>query len=434
MLRGFILLSLITPTITLANIEITEIMYDLEGSDSKREWVEIYNGGEESVDLTDYRFNDGSNHTLVGDNLILPSMSYALLVSDISPVSGFVIDTVMSLNNSGDTISIINSEGEVVESETYTSDYGASGNGMSLQKENGIWIEKYPTPLEGVITKDGVEEVQEEKEIYVPAIEKNIKTNIDVDERGVVGGLISFTARSYGLKDLPLDNARHIWNFGDGNTTEGQKVFHTYEFPGTYVVTLITASNEYSDTKSTEVVMNEASVSISNADEERIEIKNSSNERLNLSSWIIKSNLINFILPKHTYILPNHTATFSSEVTGLSIKDLQKVELLYPNGKVAAEYTKNVPQVVNDIEAEEKEVEYVYIEKEIIVETVATTAPIVLQQATAVETEDEGFSKWVIALVSLIAVASLVAISAKDSSDKPTFSKSIKEDEFKIIE
>ena len=97
---GLILISLIlTPTITLANIEITEIMYDLEGSDSKREWIEVYNGGFEPIDITDWRFNDGSNHTFVGEDLVIPAKTYAIIASDAESYigSGLIIDTVMSL-------------------------------------------------------------------------------------------------------------------------------------------------------------------------------------------------------------------------------------------------------------------------------------------------------------------------------------------------
>ncbi|MCR4281332.1 MAG: lamin tail domain-containing protein, partial [Candidatus Kaiserbacteria bacterium] len=43
-----------------AQVVISEIMYDLEtGSDSGREWVEVFNSGGSSVNLTDWKVSEG---------------------------------------------------------------------------------------------------------------------------------------------------------------------------------------------------------------------------------------------------------------------------------------------------------------------------------------------------------------------------------------
>ena len=62
-MKKLIILLLIIPTVS-AQIEITEIMYDVPGSDAGREWIEIHNTGN-TTDLTDWRFfESGSNHKL----------------------------------------------------------------------------------------------------------------------------------------------------------------------------------------------------------------------------------------------------------------------------------------------------------------------------------------------------------------------------------
>ena len=43
-------------------IKITEIMYDLEGTDTDREWIEVHNETGTEIDLTGWKFYDGSNH------------------------------------------------------------------------------------------------------------------------------------------------------------------------------------------------------------------------------------------------------------------------------------------------------------------------------------------------------------------------------------
>ena len=48
-----------------AGFEITEIMYDLDGTDTNREWVEVKNTGTEVGDLSQwYLFTDNTKHAL----------------------------------------------------------------------------------------------------------------------------------------------------------------------------------------------------------------------------------------------------------------------------------------------------------------------------------------------------------------------------------
>lgn len=141
---GFLFLK--TPSAQ-ASIIVNEIMYDLSGADDKHEWVELYNPDTADVDLTDWKFNDGSNHKLnppAADNggrgsLILPTDGYLLLAddadtlaSDLPNYQGTIIDTVMDLNNTGDTLKILNADGQEITAVVYNKEMGAAGNGKTL--------------------------------------------------------------------------------------------------------------------------------------------------------------------------------------------------------------------------------------------------------------------------------------------------------------
>ncbi|MFH1966792.1 MAG: lamin tail domain-containing protein, partial [Patescibacteria group bacterium] len=164
-------LFLIYPVFALAAINdiiINEIMYNLSGTDTKHEWIEILNISSAEIDLTGWKFNDGSNHILnnppmnegqgslklaVSEYLILTGDAATFLI-DHPGFSGTVIDTVMSLNNTSDTLKIIDSEGNEIDSVTYENTWGANGNGKTLEKINpqdintqSNWIES--TPNEG---------------------------------------------------------------------------------------------------------------------------------------------------------------------------------------------------------------------------------------------------------------------------------------------
>lgn len=136
----------------------TEIMYNPEGADTggkvskgtfySHEWTEVHNASNQQIDLTDWRFNDGANHILnpppekggQGSIVIQPG-EYVILANDAATFlidhpgfSGTVIDTVMGLNNTSDTLSLIDPDGNIVDSVTYQDSWGGDGNGKSLEK------------------------------------------------------------------------------------------------------------------------------------------------------------------------------------------------------------------------------------------------------------------------------------------------------------
>ncbi len=87
-------------------IEFTEIAYDLAGSDTGREWLEVHNETTEIVDLTGWLLNDGSNHTFKADRLTLSPDERAIIADDRAQFlldhpnySGLVIDSVVHLPN-----------------------------------------------------------------------------------------------------------------------------------------------------------------------------------------------------------------------------------------------------------------------------------------------------------------------------------------------
>jgi len=144
-----------------AQVVITEVMYDLPGSDENREWVEVYNTGSESIDLSLWRFNDGSNHVLNTPpdkggqgSIVLQPFSYAIFTDDASMFlsehvgyKGTVIDTVLSLKNTSDTISLITDEKFISDSVSYEKTLGGAGDGYSLQKNaDFVWVSGSPTP------------------------------------------------------------------------------------------------------------------------------------------------------------------------------------------------------------------------------------------------------------------------------------------------
>ena len=61
-------------------------------------------------------------------------------------ILAFVIDTVMSLGNTSETLKIIDASEIVADTVSYNSSTGANGDGKTLQKVSGLWIAAAPTP------------------------------------------------------------------------------------------------------------------------------------------------------------------------------------------------------------------------------------------------------------------------------------------------
>jgi PKD repeat protein len=124
---------------------ISEIMYDLNGSDSGREWIEVYNASSEGVIVSStWKFFDGSNHNLSlhqgsstiagGEHFILADNADNFL-AEHPACQANIFDTVMSLGNSSSSVALSFDNGLTYPViENYNSAWGASGNGYSLEK------------------------------------------------------------------------------------------------------------------------------------------------------------------------------------------------------------------------------------------------------------------------------------------------------------
>jgi len=137
-------------------------MYNLEGNDANREWLELYNNGEEEINLTDWKFYENNqNHRLTltqGNNMSLLPQEHLVIVKDTETFlqdyenyTGKILDSSwVSLDNNGELLIIKNSGDNTFDSIIdiiyYYSQQGADGNGMSLCKINNLWQECTPTP------------------------------------------------------------------------------------------------------------------------------------------------------------------------------------------------------------------------------------------------------------------------------------------------
>lgn len=441
------------PTVSFAQVVISEIMYDLEGADSGREWIEIYNNGNSDVDLTGWRFFEGgTNHKLklVQGDIVISSGGYIVItdnsdkfLADWPGFSKTIFDSSFSLKNIGESITIRNSDLVDIDSVTYSSEWGASGDSNSLQLANGSFIPASPTPGKanansgsGSSGEDSGGETSTGSSsssggVLVPTL--SISAYAGNDRIVIVGADSVFDGYAYGLNGEPLLNARYTWNFGNGQRKEGQKILHHYLYPGEYVVSLDVSSGEYSAFDRMIVTAEPAQILISSATSEFVEIKNESKHELDISFWYLKTDEKLFLIPESTILLSEKSVKFSSSITGI-IASNGDVNLLYPNGNLATSYDISSIEYVSEnqelstqfVFSENPEVErYTAVVEGALENKMSDSNILTLAAVENAEDNSNSIYKWLFALTGIIG-AGVVAVMVRR--------KGSISDEIKILE
>lgn len=454
MIRVFLcaIVFLLLPITLLANVRITEIMYDLEVSDTDREWVEIFNDGTEQVDLTDWKFFEANtNHGLTSSgSMTLAPGAYAIIVQKVEAftgdwpnISALVLDSSFSLNNeTGEMLEIRASDGSISDSVTYDPNVGGKGDGRSLQRVSGVWGAGTPTPGSANATQGSSPPPPGSSSnsqtasggSATPATleEPNFRADAGADMVGVTGAPVFFDGMGYGLEGKPLENAWYSWNFGDGSVTGGQHITHTFMYPGSYAVTLNVSSGKFSASDRVVVTINNADVMISYAGSDKIELHNRSEHDLDLSDWQLTHKNAMFMFPKNTILLAKHIGVFPSSVTKLFVVYPEDVSLLYPNGVVAVSYenkTAPAPLAIEQYHESQRETSAKSVAKQTTyssytsdnvstgeeqgkTDALADVRGETMQAAASGTEDKEGtLYPWLVALISIISVASVLVLS-----------------------
>ncbi len=358
----YVFVFLFLPFTTLASVSITEVMYDAEGADTKHEWIEVVNEGA-PFDLSEWKlFEGGTNHklTIFSGSPTVPTGAYAVIaddavtfLADYPGFSGILFDTAFTsgLSNSGETF--VFRDIALVDKHTFTYDptIGAGGDGNSLQKVGSSWQAGSPTPgassgstppppppAENNTTPPPSTTTQTQSQPQSAPVVPQIRALAGDDRRVIAGASTIYSGTAVGLKGEPLQNARYLWSFGNGDSREGQSVLYAFPFPGKYAVTLDVSSEAWSATDRITVVAVTADIAIVSANGEYIEVENRSKEEIDIGLWQLSATGKTFIFPAHTILFPETKVRISTPATGLVVTRPEDVSLLYPNGVSVAGY------------------------------------------------------------------------------------------------
>lgn len=363
---------LAAPFMLNAQAQITEIMYDIEGTDSGREWVEIRNVGSDPIDLTLWKlFEANTNHkiTAVGSAELL-SGAFAVIAdnpdkfkADNPGFSGPLFDSAFSLSNAGEELSIKNADGTVIDSIIYDTTIGGGGDGNSLQRSGSMWIAALPTPGSQTTATEtqsppsqvgGTSDAEEGEGTAPPTVTaKNSshssqeaatisysKPELEVSagrpRLGFVGVPLHFEAKARSIKNVPLGNVvQSVWSMGDGAQRSGQFISHTYEFPGDYIVVLNSDIGGAGAVSRVNVRIVEPKVSISSMPG-YIEVSNLDQNELNIGGWIVESEKERFVVAQDTLISSRSSIKIPTTMTKIAVPS-EFVRIATPSGKIMAQ-------------------------------------------------------------------------------------------------
>ena len=120
---------------------------DDDEKEKENEWVEIYNYGGSSLDVSGWKI-DNDSILAAGGTTVIPAGGYGIITAD--PTEVYENYTVApgavklkvddkkignGLHDHSDTITILDSDGNIVDSVTYDDDWGGDGNGDTIERK-----------------------------------------------------------------------------------------------------------------------------------------------------------------------------------------------------------------------------------------------------------------------------------------------------------
>jgi hypothetical protein len=184
-----ILFSIILVSGVYGQMMISEIMYQSSGEDTKKEWTELYNNGQESVNISKWKLKAGDTiRELIpyrGTGIINPG-SFAIVArngenfsEEYPAYTGEIVSITLALSNEGNAFSLLNQANEVVDFVNYTDiaekGYTIELNGSDKDNSNmDNWIQ-------GILRGNPGEIIEYAEPVIPPVINETLNETVIPD-------------------------------------------------------------------------------------------------------------------------------------------------------------------------------------------------------------------------------------------------------------
>ncbi len=355
------LLSFLSSIASVYAVYISEIMYDPQGSDTSREWVEIYNDTNNAIDFTSWKlFESGTNHGIVSysGGTTVQAGGYAVIadnpvkfLTDFPNYQGVLYDSSFSLSNSGEQLILKDGTGSTIDTFTYVPSVGGNDDGSTLSKIEGTWTRGIATPgainqVSGVAMSSSASSTENQVTIaQLSPPSPDIIFYLPFERTVVAGADTEFSTYATNKSGKVLDNLTCTWAFGDGGKGVGTTTTYRYAYPGRYIAQVEGTTGYVAGTGRIMIHVVPPDLVISKIDTGKygmyVDIFNPNTYTLDLSQWKLVINGASFPFPKNTLILGNTTTRFSGVAMGFASTTLisgNPVQILFPNFEEVARY------------------------------------------------------------------------------------------------
>ncbi len=356
-MKKFLPFLILSTTIMVSHaLSISEIMSNPIGDDSGREWIEIYNNSESSLDLTSLTISiKGGTFvpvTPVSGGVTLAPHGYAIIGSTVSLTTRFsqdyptyngpLLKSVISLVNTGVTSLEIRMGGNVADT---ISSYTAAKEGNTYSLLHGTFVLSTPTPGEEnkAVVVEEIPPTTTETTGTQSTLPRASPPSADITlflplEKIVVAGAPSlFSVSSMTHAGKVINEMVYTWAFGDGGQSVGSSTLYRYFYPGRYVAQVEGTNGLIAGTGRMIVKVVSPDISISSIGSGKygnyIDITNPSSYDLDISSWKIMIDGAPFSFPKNT-LLANGITRFTGIAMGFAsttVSSSTLIKLLFPN-------------------------------------------------------------------------------------------------------
>lgn len=338
-----VMILLLVPVATHAAVTFSEIAWMGSAASANAEWIEFSNDGA-AVDVTGWVVRDGMNLEipLYG---VIPEGGVVVLErtnDDSTEGTAFLIYTG-ALVNTGATLQLVRADGTLEDQVSGGEDWGLIG-GDNVTKEtaqytSGGWVTALPTPgrlitsqevpvvsatptpssspTTNSVTSGSVRSKSNSGESVVLTLpDMTLKLAVTAQKVGYVHQPISFSVEPSGIGKTLIDSLQYEWNFGDGTTAATKDSKHSYDYEGTYVVTVYGGFKRQEQVARHEITILPVAVSLTTNAAGDVQVNNDSPYEIDLSGFRLKATEA-FTFSPRTVLLPNQTITIARKKLGV---------------------------------------------------------------------------------------------------------------------
>jgi hypothetical protein len=354
-----------------ASVIIHEVAYAGTQNSQYEEWIELFNEGSDSVDVSNWKFFKNETTTLIQLSGTIQAQEYFLVCRTTGTLTTPLNGTCNAqgtfggsgLSNTGEHLVLKDATGAVVdEINLVDGAWPVPGvaKGESMQRTSSGW--KRGTPSPGSANEEPAMEATEQSSSAPSSSNATVAATVTKEsiefvkpdpkyvakmtgpETGMAGVAVPFkvTVTQDGKKDLV--SGKFEWSMGDGKFyvyNRNTPVDHIFQYPGDYMVTLVYYSNEFKQEpdsihrKKVTIVPHNVRI-MGLTDDGGVVIENKTTKDIALDGWILRQDSLQFVVPKYTTVTKNGSLAISSHTTGFIANET--IQLLNPSFGLVSRY------------------------------------------------------------------------------------------------